>query len=116
MKDKIMRRHSKAFRQMAVDRMRECDNITELSEELGVHRRLLYTWRDNLEPATPIEDPPPANSREVTLRKEISKLKHHLADKSVEVDFFKGALHKVKARRQQREEPGEKASTTRSGK
>jgi hypothetical protein len=31
----------KAFRQMAVDRLNECDNIGELAKELGIHRRLL---------------------------------------------------------------------------
>jgi hypothetical protein len=35
------------------------------------------------------------NSRESTLRKEIRKLKRLLADKTVEVDFFRGALQKV---------------------
>jgi len=34
---------SKAFRQYAVARLKQCDNIVELSKELGVHRRLLYT-------------------------------------------------------------------------
>jgi transposase-like protein len=38
----------KAFRQYAVARLKQCDNIVELSKELGVHRRLLYTWRDQL--------------------------------------------------------------------
>ena len=32
----------KAFRQYAVARLKQCDNIVELSKELGVHRRLLY--------------------------------------------------------------------------
>ena len=36
---------------------------------------------------------PPANSREATLRKEVSQLKRVLAEKVLEVDFFKGALH-----------------------
>lgn len=40
----------KAFRQMAVDRLNECDNIGELAKELGIHRRLLYAWREKLEP------------------------------------------------------------------
>jgi len=40
----------KAFRQYAVMRLKQCDNIVALSKELGVHRRLLYTWRDQLEP------------------------------------------------------------------
>lgn len=110
------RRHSKAFKQMALERMRRCDNISALSEELGVHRRLLYTWRDKYEPIGSEDGPPPASSRESTLRKEVSKLKRVLADKTVEADFFKGALQKVEARRQRKEGSGEKASTTKSGK
>ena len=101
---------------MAVERMKRCDNIVELSEELGVHRRLLYTWRDKLDPVDCEEYPPPVSTRETTLRKEVDKLKHVLADKTVEVDFFKGALQKVGARRQRRGDIGETASTTRSGK
>ncbi len=38
-------RYPKAFRQMAVDRLRNCDNIVELSEELWIHRRWLYKLR-----------------------------------------------------------------------
>ena len=105
----------KAFRQMAVERLKRCDNIVALSKELDVHRRLLYTWRDKLDPAE-TEDNPPGNSRESTLRKEVSRLKRVLADKTLEVDFFKGALQKVKARRQRSDGSGGKASTTKSGK
>ena len=35
-------RYPKSFRQMAVQRLKSCENIVALSEELGVHRRLLY--------------------------------------------------------------------------
>src|SRR5215469_4371423 len=35
---------------MAVERLKSCDNIVALAQELGVHRRLLYKWRDQLEP------------------------------------------------------------------
>lgn len=31
----------KAFGDMAVNRLKECDNVSELAQELGVHRRLL---------------------------------------------------------------------------
>jgi transposase-like protein len=87
---------------MAVERLKRSDNIVALSQELGVHRRLLYKWRDQLEP---IEDGegPPANSRVV-------------ADKTLEVDFFKGALQKIEARRQNRSNSGETASMNRSEK
>jgi hypothetical protein len=49
-------------------------------------------------------------------RKEIHRLKQLLAEKTLEVDFFKGALQKVEARRQKRDETGETASTSRSEK
>ena len=82
-------RYPRAFRQMAVDRLRRCDNVVVLSEELGVHRRLLYKWRRQLEPTSP-EEERPADLREFTLGKEISQLKRLLAEKVQEVDFLKG--------------------------
>jgi len=39
-------------------------------------------------------------------------LKRLLAEKTMEVDFFKGALQKVAARRQKKGRTGEMASTT----
>src|ERR1039457_7120141 len=79
---------------MAMERLKACDNIVELSQELGVHRRLLYKWRDQFDPFDPSEESPPGNSRESTLRKEINQLKRVLVDKTLELDFFKGALQK----------------------
>ena|GEM_PF-2355772 len=32
------------FRQMAVDRLKQCENIVELAKELGIDQRLLYRW------------------------------------------------------------------------
>ena len=109
-------RYPNEFRRMAVERLKRCENIVALSEELGVHRRLLYKWRDQLDPVDIGEEPPPENPRESTLRKEVRQLKRLLADKTMEVDFFKGALQKVGARRQRRGDPGEMASMTRSEK
>jgi transposase-like protein len=104
----------KAFRQMAVDRLNQCDNIGEWAKELGIHRRLLYAWREKLAPLECGEGPP-ATSREATLRKEVSQLKRVLAEKVLEVDFFKGALHSVEARRQRNGTAGAQASTPTSG-
>jgi transposase len=101
---------------MAVERLKSCDNIVALSEELGVHRRLLYQWRDRSDAVEGDEESPPGNSRESTLRKEISQLQRVLAEKTLELDFFKGALQKVEARRQQSGISGEKVSTTKSKK
>ena len=101
---------------MAVERLKRCENIVALSEELGVHRRLLYKWRDQLDPVDIGDEPLPENPRESTLRKEINQLKRVLVDKTLELDFFKGALQKVEARRQKSGISGESASTTKSKK
>jgi transposase-like protein len=99
---------------MAVDRLNQCENIVALAKELGISRRLLYTWREQLEPLSSGEGPP-GTSREATLRKEVSCLKRALAEKTLEVDFFKGALREVQARRRRRGDSGETASTLTSG-
>src|SRR5271155_109863 len=78
-------RHPLEFRQMAVERMKRCENIVALSEELGVSRRLLYRWRDQLDPIEGRQEPPPESPRESTLRKENHQLKRALADKTLEV-------------------------------
>jgi len=36
----------KAFRQMAEDRLAQCDNLVELVKALGISRRLLHAWRE----------------------------------------------------------------------
>ena len=113
---KRLRRHTKEFRRIAVERLKSCDNIVALSEELGVHRRLLYQWRDRLDAVDNDAESPPGNAREFTLRKEISQLQRVLAEKTLESDFFKGALQKVEARRRNSGMTGEKASTTKSKK
>jgi transposase-like protein len=107
-------RYPKAFRKMAVERLKSCENVVALAEELGVHRRLLYKWRDQLEPMDDGQAPP-ENSKERELRLQVGQLKRLVADKTLEADFFKGALQKVEARRQSNTQPGETASTTKSG-
>jgi len=49
-------------------------------------------------------------------RKENHRLKQLFAEKTIEVDFFKGALQRVEARRQKSGKSGETASTSRSEK
>lgn len=104
---------------MAVARMLSSDNISALVEELGVERSLLYRWRGQLQ-ATPVVEtegePTSEDPRDTRLREENSQLKRALAEKTLEVDFFRGALQKVAARRQLNKGPGERASTIRSGK
>jgi hypothetical protein len=44
------------------------------------------------------------------MRKQVRQLKRLLAEKTMEVDFFKGALQKVEARRQRSSSSGEQTS------
>ena len=117
MAKKRVGQYTDEFKRMCVERMKQCDNIGALAKELDIHRRMLYRWRDQFDPVEKSEgSPPPSHSREARLRHEVSQLKRALADKTLEVDFFKGALQKIEARRQQQDVTGAKASTTKSGK
>ena len=100
-------RYGNEFRRQAVERMNTCANIVGLARELGVGRRLLYVWRDRFDET----DPPPQRSRELILRKQILKLKRLLANKTLEVDFFRRALQRVGARHRRRSSHGDEAST-----
>ena len=115
---KRVSRYSHEFRRIAVERMKGCQNIVALAAELGVERKSLYLWREQLDPESVIRRAPgrPAKSRDVELEKEVTRLKRVLADKTLELDFFKGALQKVTARRRESKNSGGKTSTTTSGK
>ncbi|MGA2850427.1 MAG: transposase [Terracidiphilus sp.] len=103
-----------SFRQMAVGRMKDCPSVSALAKELGIDRSNLYEWQRQLEQAN--ESSLRVTSPVRELRKQVGELKRVLAEKTLEVDFFKGALQKVEARRQSSKGSGGTASTTRSGK
>jgi transposase-like protein len=96
------KRYGSELRRQAVERMNACGNVVGLARELGVSRRVLYQWRDRMEQT----DSSPGRSREIILRKQILKLKRLLANKTLEVDFFRHALQRVGARRRQNFHPG----------
>ena len=107
-------KYTEEFRRQAVAQMKESDNVRALARKLGIDKRLLYDWRER---AADLRDQrSPAHRQERKQENEINELKRLLAEKTLEVDFFKGALQKVAARRQASGERGEKASTTKSGK
>jgi transposase len=110
------KRYSRKFKRMAVERMKSCDNIGDLARELGVGRRCLYKWQAKLDHLEPGEEGLRPNSHESAYRKQVHQLKRLLAEKTMEVDFFKGALQKIEARRQKHGGSGETASTSKSAK
>jgi transposase-like protein len=113
------RRHTLEFKRQVVERMKTCQNIHELARELKIERKLLYNWKYQFEGRP---EPRHANlgitaeeRKDKQLREEITKLKASLADKTLENDFFRSALLKVKEGRQRSTETGASASTTSSG-
>ena len=94
----------------AVERMKTASS-QELAAELGIHKRQLYEWRDQLRQHR--GEPP---TREEQLRRENQQLRAALGRKALEVDFLQGALRRIEARRQASDGCGETASTKKSGK
>ena len=113
------RRHSREFKQQVVERMKTSDNIHELARELGIERKLMYTWKYQFE-GRPEKNY--ANLRgssvpdtvETRLRRENKELKEALGQKAVEIDFFAAALRRVKADRPASASNGDPASTRKS--
>jgi transposase-like protein len=89
--------------------------ISEVARDVDIHPQLLRGWVNIADVAACAKVPAALFSHEVVLRRENQQLKQVLAEKTLEVDFFKGALQKVEARRQPNGKAGETASTPRSG-
>ena len=109
------RRHSVEFKRQVVERMKTCENVGALARELELERKLLYTWKYQFEGRP---EPRHANlgttaedRKEKAHRDEIGRLKAALADKTLENDFFRSALLRVKQGRQQSTASGASAST-----
>jgi len=114
------RRHSEEFKREVVKRMRECKNILGLGRELGLDVKMMYQWKWK-EEGRPRRKPPELTTQAgkgtdlEALRRENGQLKRLLAEKALAVDFFKGALQQVGARRQDPSDHGETPSTGLSG-
>lgn len=109
------KRYSRKLQWKAVERMRTCENVARLAEELGVTPRCFYKGRRKLDLTESGEERARPSTHEASFRKQAQQLKRLLAEKVLEVDFFKGALQKVEARRHRSGGCGETASTTKSG-
>lgn len=114
MKVRKWRRHTAEFKRQVVERMKTCENIEALARELQLERKLLYTWKHQIEGRP---DPRHANlqmnaeERKIqSLEREVERLKKSLGQKALELDFLKDALFRVK-QVQQTHASGGSAST-----
>ena len=109
------------FKLMAIARMEECGNVTALAAELGVRREQLYKWsrlyaaggaEALVNPGRPRPTQAPPGALEEQRR--IAELERKLGEQAMLIDFFKGALQRIKASRRPSEGPGGTASSPRS--
>src|SRR5215218_8914086 len=94
-------RYTPEFKAEALRRLKGCENVGGLARELKVSRGILYQWRDKQEGTFRKKRPGPVVDTPAiaALKKEVVQLKVALADKSLEADFFKGALQSIEDRR-----------------
>lgn len=108
-------RYSLDFRLWAVQQMQDCPNIKALAKRIGVHYTQLYRWKKNpVHPDTRSSEKQQKALAELSLQEELQRVQQAYGQKCLELDFLKGVLHKVEARRQKNENSGETTSTEKS--
>ena len=122
--DKRSKRYPVGFQRDAVERMKHCEDISKLAEELGVSRGALYLWRRRMEglpsyreaarQGRPASTDDPQAKRIRDLEAKIAALEGELGRNNLEVRFFRSALRRVEASRQANGEHGGRASTWKS--
>ena len=92
-------------------------DVSALAKRIGVHRSLLYQWRDQAERG---EGPGPEVAAETPEEHKVAELRARLAEaeaavgrQQLQLDFFQGALQRVEASRKLRS-GGAKPSTPKS--
>lgn len=118
------KRYPVGFQRDAVERMKHCEEIGKLAEELGVSRGALYLWkrkgegllsyRDAARKGHPAAEEDPQANKIRELEAKVASLEGELGRRSLEASFFESALRKVEGLHRQSGEPGGTASTTRS--
>jgi transposase len=105
---KKARKYSVDFKREAVRQMAEATTIVGLAQKLGVRRKLLYQWRDQLKasgiaglerrkgrpPGSKSQNVSPPGPGAAELR--IAELERLLGRKQLEVDFLKRAFEQVR--------------------
>jgi len=111
-------RRPEEFRERALERMKTCENVKLLAGELGVARQLLYIWKQQAEGRKKASEPgaseDPRERRIRELEKQVGELKGVIGQKTLEADFFAGALRRIEESRRKKGKTGATASTPKS--
>ncbi len=119
-----MRDYSSEFRLQVVRRILKGEKVAAVSEELGIHRKLLYEWvrrvkeggesslRDRGRPRKAEATATPANNAP----RRIAELERMVGRQQLTIEFFKLALQRIEELRQNSNVTGAAASSKRSRK
>jgi DNA-binding transcriptional MerR regulator len=123
-RNKRSNRYPVGFQRDAVERMKHCEDIGKLAEELGVSRGALYLWkrrgagllsyRDAARQGQNAAADDPQMKKILELEAKIASLEGELGRRSLEASFFRSALRRVEELHQNSDAPGATTSTTRS--
>ena len=106
------------FRQRALEQMKTCKSVKALAKELGVARQLLYLWKQQAEGRKSASEPGASEDsrdrRIQELEKKVGELEGVIGKKTLELDFFAGALRRIGESRQKKGKTGVTASTPKS--
>ena len=122
--NKRSNRYAVGFQHDAIERMKHCEDIGELAEELGVSRGALYLWKRKSEGLLSYRDAAkqgrPAAEDDQQARKireleaKVASLEGELGRRSLEASFFKSALRRVEESRRRSDAAGGTTSTRKS--
>jgi transposase len=91
------RRFSPEFKLKVMERIRCGEVLSAVADDLGVHRQLLYKWRDALRRGQ--------DAMEAANRK-IAELERKVGQQALELDFFQQTLRRFKEPRPAPSAPG----------
>lgn len=103
------------FKLRTLERLQAGETVSALAREIGVHRQLIYKWKDAARAGSRRRGRPTkieALARQsgdggmdalAAARRRIAELERKVGQQAVELDFFQGALRRIKASRQRSE-------------
>jgi transposase-like protein len=112
-----MRDYSREFRMLIVERMLAGERASALSEEFGVHRKLIYEWMRRVQAGGESNlrgrGRPPKTSmvENAAGPRQIAELERTVAHQQLIIEFFRHALQRVEELRREKTLAGATASS-----
>ena len=86
------KKYDKEFKQKAVELSYARGNATEIADELGIDKGLLYRWRKELKKYEGNSFPGHGTPKMTDLEREVSRLRKELRDTKMEREILKKAI------------------------